>query len=143
MRIAVQEEPFDFGAEAAAFADGRHDMGAVVTFTGVVRDLASGDLEAMEIEHYPGMTEKALRKIGMPEDDVRRSPASQRTGADANAPHSSQQLALTSTPVWLRRLRRRWKSTKRTFQSGALTRSQAFWAMSLPGAAPMSSTSTA
>ena len=63
MRIAVQEEPFDFGAEAAAFADGRHDMGAVVTFTGVVRDLASGDLEAMEIEHYPGMTEKALRKI--------------------------------------------------------------------------------
>ncbi len=63
MRIAVQEEPFDFGAEAAGFADGRHDMGAVVTFTGVVRDLASGDLEAMEIEHYPGMTEKALRGI--------------------------------------------------------------------------------
>ncbi|GGB26015.1 molybdenum cofactor biosynthesis protein MoaE [Allosediminivita pacifica] len=63
MRIAIQEEPFDFGAEAAGFADGRHDMGAVVTFTGVVRDLASGDLDAMEIEHYPGMTEKALRKI--------------------------------------------------------------------------------
>lgn len=62
MRVAVQEQPFDFGAEAAAFAAGRHDMGAVVTFTGIVRDTA-GDLSAMEIEHYPGMTAKALEKI--------------------------------------------------------------------------------
>ncbi|SMC51872.1 molybdenum cofactor biosynthesis protein MoaE [Primorskyibacter flagellatus] len=62
MRVAVQEQPFDFGAEAAAFAAGRHDMGAVVTFTGIVRDTA-GDLAAMEIEHYPGMTAKALEKI--------------------------------------------------------------------------------
>ena len=63
MRIVVQEDPFDFGAEAAAFAAGRRDMGAVVTFTGIVRDTASGDLDVMEIEHYPGMTEKALEKI--------------------------------------------------------------------------------
>ncbi|MDU8912603.1 molybdenum cofactor biosynthesis protein MoaE [Aestuariicoccus sp. MJ-SS9] len=63
MRVVVQQEPFDFGAEAARFADGRHDMGAVVTFTGIVRDLAGGDLDAMEIEHYPGMTEKALTAI--------------------------------------------------------------------------------
>ncbi|WP_116597959.1 molybdenum cofactor biosynthesis protein MoaE [Primorskyibacter marinus] len=62
MRIVVQEQPFDFGAEAAAFATNRHDMGAVVTFTGIVRDI-SGDLSAMEIEHYPGMTAKALEKI--------------------------------------------------------------------------------
>lgn len=62
MRIVVQEEPFDFGAEAAGFAAGRHDMGAIVTFTGVVRDV-DGGLSAMEIEHYPGMTEKALEKI--------------------------------------------------------------------------------
>ncbi|WP_417603997.1 molybdenum cofactor biosynthesis protein MoaE [Primorskyibacter flagellatus] len=62
MRIVVQEKPFDFGAEAAAFATDRHDMGAVVTFTGIVRDI-SGDLSAMEIEHYPGMTAKALEKI--------------------------------------------------------------------------------
>lgn len=63
MRIVVQDAPFDFGAEAAAFAAGHRDMGAVVTFTGIVRDLDDGGLEAMEIEHYPGMTEKALEKI--------------------------------------------------------------------------------
>ncbi len=62
MRIVVQDAPFDFGAEAAGFAAGRHDMGAIVTFTGVVRDV-DGGLNAMEIEHYPGMTEKALEKI--------------------------------------------------------------------------------
>jgi len=38
-------------------------MGAIVTFTGVVRDIASGNLDVMEIEHYPGMTEAALTKI--------------------------------------------------------------------------------
>jgi len=63
MRIAVQSEPFDFGAVAAAFASGNHDQGAVVTFTGIVRNNADGTLERMVIEHYPGMTEKALTKI--------------------------------------------------------------------------------
>ncbi|MFY2823765.1 molybdenum cofactor biosynthesis protein MoaE [Ruegeria sp. MALMAid1280] len=63
MRIAVQEEAFDLGAEANAFALGNAANGAIVTFTGVVRDLASGDLDVMEIEHYPGMTERALTKI--------------------------------------------------------------------------------
>lgn len=63
MRVVVQEAPFDFGAEAAGFAAGRTDMGAVVTFTGVVRDTGAGDLDRMVIEHYPGMTEKALEKI--------------------------------------------------------------------------------
>ncbi|MCR8547860.1 molybdenum cofactor biosynthesis protein MoaE [Salipiger sp. P9] len=62
LRVVVQEEPFDFGAEAERFAAERSDMGAVVTFTGVVRDVTGG-LEGMEIEHYPGMTEKALAKI--------------------------------------------------------------------------------
>ncbi len=64
MRVLVQEAPFDFGAEANAFSDaaGTAD-GAIVTFTGVVRDLARGDLDVMEIEHYPGMTENALAKI--------------------------------------------------------------------------------
>jgi len=38
-------------------------MGAIVTFTGVVRDIASGNLDVMEIEHYPGMTEAALTEI--------------------------------------------------------------------------------
>ncbi|MDJ0821504.1 MAG: molybdenum cofactor biosynthesis protein MoaE [Paracoccaceae bacterium] len=63
MRIVVQEPPFDFGAEAAGFATGRYDMGAIVTFSGIVRDLDAGTLDVMEIEHYPGMTEKALEKI--------------------------------------------------------------------------------
>ncbi|ASP18812.1 molybdopterin synthase catalytic subunit [Antarctobacter heliothermus] len=63
MRIVVQEAPFDFGAEAAGFAAGRHDMGAVVTFTGIVRDRPGGGLQAMEIEHYPSMTQKALEQI--------------------------------------------------------------------------------
>ncbi len=63
MRIVVQEAPFDLGAEANAFAAGNDANGAIVTFTGVVRDLATGDLDVMEIEHYPGMTERALTKI--------------------------------------------------------------------------------
>jgi len=63
MRVVVQEEPFDLAAETARFAEGEGGSGAIVTFTGVVRDLDDAPLEAMEIEHYPGMTEKALRKI--------------------------------------------------------------------------------
>jgi molybdopterin synthase catalytic subunit len=58
MRIAVQATPFDLGAETAAFAAAVPGAGAVVTFTGIVR--GDGGLTAMEIEHYPGMTEAAL-----------------------------------------------------------------------------------
>lgn len=61
MAVRVQREDFDPGAEIAELAAGRHDIGAVVTFTGLVRD--TGDLDAMELEHYPGMTEKALATI--------------------------------------------------------------------------------
>ena len=63
MRVIVQEAPFDLGRESAGFAAGRTDMGAIVTFTGVVRDLPGDPMEAMEIEHYPGMTEAALTEI--------------------------------------------------------------------------------
>ena len=69
MRIVVQDAPFDFGAEADAFAKGRRVSGAIVTFTGVVRDV-DGGLQAMEIEHYPGMTEAALSEIAT--DAVKR-----------------------------------------------------------------------
>ncbi|MEO0402929.1 MAG: molybdenum cofactor biosynthesis protein MoaE [Pseudomonadota bacterium] len=62
MDVRVQEAPFDFGVEAATFASGCASSGAVVTFTGIVRDVADG-LKAMEIEHYPGMTEAALSQI--------------------------------------------------------------------------------
>lgn len=62
MRLGVQAEPFDLGAETAAFAAGVAGAGAVVTFTGLVRD-NGGALTAMEIEHYPGMTETAIAAI--------------------------------------------------------------------------------
>ena len=63
MRVLVQEDPFDLSEETAHFAKGECGSGAIVTFTGVVRDNDAGTLSAMEIEHYPGMTEKALREI--------------------------------------------------------------------------------
>ncbi|ESW60491.1 MAG: molybdenum cofactor biosynthesis protein MoaE [Rhodobacter sp. CACIA14H1] len=61
MRVAVQEAPFDLGAVSRDFAAGATGAGAVVTFTGVVR--GDGGMAAMEIEHYPGMTEKAIAAI--------------------------------------------------------------------------------
>jgi molybdopterin synthase catalytic subunit len=60
--VRVQAEDFDTGAELADFAADRQDVGAVVSFTGVVRD-SDGVLDRMEIEHYPGMTERALTDI--------------------------------------------------------------------------------
>ena len=62
MTVRVQQEPFDLGAEVTAFTRESSGAGAVVTFTGIVRDV-SGGLSRMEIEHYPGMTEKALAAI--------------------------------------------------------------------------------
>jgi molybdopterin synthase catalytic subunit len=61
MRLSVQTEAFDLGAESNAFAAGTK-AGAVVTFTGIVRD-NGGTLSAMQIEHYPGMTERAIAAI--------------------------------------------------------------------------------
>ena len=61
MRLSVQTAAFDLGAESNAFALGTR-AGAIVTFTGLVRDNA-GTLTAMQIEHYPGMTEKAITAI--------------------------------------------------------------------------------
>lgn len=63
MRISVQDNAFDLGAETTAFASAQSSMGAIVTFTGVVRDTPDGSLHAMEIEYYPGMTERALEAI--------------------------------------------------------------------------------
>ena len=69
MRVAVRSGQFDAGAELSRFAAGRTDMGAVVSFTGLVRD-TDGRLSEMEIEHYPGMTEKAI--TAMAEEARRR-----------------------------------------------------------------------
>ena len=62
MTVRVQAAVFDPGAELSAFAGQAAGAGAVVTFTGLVRD-TGGTLTAMEIEHYPGMTEKAIESM--------------------------------------------------------------------------------
>ena len=62
--IRVQREDFDAGAEMERLTMGRHDIGGVVSFVGLVRDLAGGTkIGAMTLEHYPGMTEKQLAEI--------------------------------------------------------------------------------
>ncbi|PUB15596.1 molybdenum cofactor biosynthesis protein MoaE [Yoonia sediminilitoris] len=62
MLVRVQADLFDAGAELNSFSQGRTDVGAIVSFTGVVRD-TDGNLQEMLIEHYPGMTSKAITKI--------------------------------------------------------------------------------
>ena len=59
----MQRQDFDLGAELAALGAGRTDIGALVSFTGLVRDASGAGLEALELEHFPGMTEKALAAI--------------------------------------------------------------------------------
>jgi len=61
MRVLVQEQAFDQGAELNAFSAGREKIGAVVTFSGIVR--GDDGLSSLRIEHYPGMTQKALADI--------------------------------------------------------------------------------
>jgi molybdopterin synthase catalytic subunit len=63
MTVRVQSEDFDLGREARMLAEGKVDIGAVVTFVGLVRDTANSQLLSMELEHYPAMTEQALKKI--------------------------------------------------------------------------------
>lgn len=60
--VRVQANDFDAAAEADRLTAGRHDVGALVTFTGLCRDEA-GTLEALELEHYPGMAEAELARI--------------------------------------------------------------------------------
>ncbi|MGV3552363.1 molybdenum cofactor biosynthesis protein MoaE [Rhizobium sp.] len=60
--VRVQAEDFDIAAETALLADGRLDIGAVVTFTGLCRD-EGGRLAALELEHYPGMAEAEISRI--------------------------------------------------------------------------------
>lgn len=62
MRISVQADAFDPGAELNAFAAGASGAGAVVSFSGVVRD-EGGQLTGISIEHYPAMTGKAIAAI--------------------------------------------------------------------------------
>lgn len=62
--IRVQEADFDLAAEIEDLKDGRTDIGAIVTFTGTVRDRSADRvIEAITLEHYPGMTESELARI--------------------------------------------------------------------------------
>jgi molybdopterin synthase catalytic subunit len=62
--IRVQAEPFDTAAELARLKRGRSDIGGSVIFVGSMRDLSDGKaISSMSLEHYPGMTEKALTEI--------------------------------------------------------------------------------
>jgi len=62
--IRIQEQDFDISTEIAALRQGDARVGAVVTFLGAVRDMNDGSaIQEMTLEHYPGMTEKALQEI--------------------------------------------------------------------------------
>ena len=62
--IRVQAEPFDTANELAKLKRGRSDIGGTVIFVGTMRDLSDGTrISTMTLEHYPGMTEKALAEI--------------------------------------------------------------------------------
>jgi molybdopterin synthase catalytic subunit len=61
-RVRVQTEAFSLEVETARLTEGRTDIGALVTFTGLCRDEA-GSLAALEIEHYPGMAEEEIGRV--------------------------------------------------------------------------------
>jgi len=64
MPVRVQTADFDLAEEVRALRAGRPEVGAVVTFVGTVRDINEGaSVAELELEHYPGMTEKALEEI--------------------------------------------------------------------------------
>lgn len=64
MTVRVQTEDFDIGREVAALTRGNPKVGAVASFIGLVRDINDGSgVTEMTLEHYPGMTEKALEDI--------------------------------------------------------------------------------
>ena len=64
MAVRVQAADFDLGEEIARFRASNPKIGAVASFIGLVRDINEGDrVSEMELEHYPGMTEKSLEEI--------------------------------------------------------------------------------
>ena len=64
MKIAIQTGAFDLGAEVDAIRGVRTDIGAVASFVGLARDSNDGsEVTAITLEHYPGMTEKALAAV--------------------------------------------------------------------------------
>ncbi|MCS6810936.1 MAG: molybdopterin synthase catalytic subunit MoaE [Tepidimonas sp.] len=63
-RVSIQTDDFDLGTEVAALRQGDAAVGAVCAFVGTVRDVNDGDAVAtLELEHYPGMTERAIEAM--------------------------------------------------------------------------------
>ncbi|RUU73639.1 MULTISPECIES: molybdenum cofactor biosynthesis protein MoaE [unclassified Mesorhizobium] len=62
--VRIQRQDFDVAAEIARLTQGRADIGAVVTFSGLCRD-EQGALSALELEHYPGMAEAEIARIAV------------------------------------------------------------------------------
>ncbi len=63
MIIRIQTEDFNLASLNRELLGGRSDVGAIASFIGLVRDLEGDPLQQMTLEHYPGMTEKALQGI--------------------------------------------------------------------------------
>lgn len=63
MIIRIQAADFDIAALNRELLAGRSDVGAIASFIGLVRDMEDDSLQQMTLEHYPGMTEKALQGI--------------------------------------------------------------------------------
>jgi molybdopterin synthase catalytic subunit len=64
MSISIQENDFDLASEMAVLRGSSAKIGALVSFVGLVRDFSQNDpIENIFLEHYPGMTEKALEKM--------------------------------------------------------------------------------
>lgn len=69
-QIRIQQADFDLSTEIKQLREAYQDVGAVVSFVGTVRDINEGDdISVLELEHYPGMTEKALEQIRLDAHD--------------------------------------------------------------------------
>jgi molybdopterin synthase catalytic subunit len=84
-RVTIQTDDFDLGAEVAALRAGDPGVGAIVSFVGTVRDRSDGQgVQLMELEHYPGMTEKSIEAMmaeAQRRFDIRAARVVHRVGA--------------------------------------------------------------
>jgi len=95
--ISVQTEDFDVSSELAALRADDASIGAVVNFVGLVRDRNDGaQVAAMTLEHYPGMTERALEKIVV-EAGERWSLAAARVIHRVGTLHAQDQIVMVAT----------------------------------------------
>jgi len=101
--VSVREADFDAGAEIAALSAGDTEAGAVASFVGLVR--GDGEVAAMTLEHYPGMTEQALADIvaqARTRWDLRRVRVIHRIGrllpGDAQSSSSAWRRRIATTP---------------------------------------------